>query len=121
MATNYFKVVATDGCKTFEPVGQWNGMWFGVAKVVDEAEIKRLTERGCRELTEAQYEAEVKKKAMQQSSLDDYRQVLATPVVPPVANPQAGSSSSVIPAEPPKVEQVIKPAPIPARRKSVVT
>lgn len=119
MAAKFFKLLATDGCKTFEPTGQWNGAWFGVAKVIEDAEIDRLTKRGCKELTEAEYDAEVKKKAAQHSSLDDFRQVLATQVaLPAAANAPA---SNVIPAEPPKVEQVVKASPIPSRRKSVVT
>jgi succinate dehydrogenase flavin-adding protein (antitoxin of CptAB toxin-antitoxin module) len=93
-------------------------VWFGVAKVVDDAEIERLTKRGCTEITEEQYNSEVKKKAAQRSALDDYRQILAVPDAQLVAKAQPESSPKP-PAEPPPVEQVVKAAPVP-RRKSVV-
>lgn len=114
MAVKYFRLMATDGCPSFEPTGHFNGSWYGVARVENEAEISRLVARGCKEITEEQYQAELKKKAGLQASLDDFR--LVTVDVRPAANPQQASTPKPPPPQELKIEQVAKPAAIPPRR-----
>lgn len=116
MATSYFRVMATDATPTFEPISQWMGVWSGVAKVEDDAEISRLKKLGRAELTAEQYESESKKKASLRQGFQDYREVASgLSLVQP-----AVESGDQKPAEPSQqtIESVTKPAPVPPRRRS---
>jgi hypothetical protein len=75
MEKKYFFVMASDGATNFEPTGQYNHKFFGVALVETQAEYDALKARGCRELTKQEYDEEFKKKAQLQSLLDDYRPI----------------------------------------------
>lgn len=91
MSAKFFSLMATDDCPSFEPVSCWQGAWSGVAKVELESEQERLLKRGCREITEDEYVATVKKKAQQQSQFPAYREVPQTlgDVRPAARSPQA--------------------------------
>ena len=126
--TKYFRLMATDACPFFEPTSQYSGVWSGVAKVSSDAEIERLTKRGSREITEAEYNDEIKKKALLQDGFQDFRPVFSQPppvrAAAPVAPEPTKAPTPAAPPTPTKalpVEEVAKPAPIPRRRSSVVT
>lgn len=120
----YFRVVATDATPTFEAISQWMGVWSGIAKVDDEAEIARLRKLGKPELTPAEYEAERKKKASLRPSFHEFREVMGSgsPVqLAAKAAEVAAQQSPAPPAELPSVQVIAQPSPVPPRRKSVAT
>lgn len=105
---SYFAVLGLDNTPTFEPVGQWAGVWSGVAKVEDEAEAERLRKLGRKEITEQEFESELKKKALSHHQSQGLREVAGSAVHP--ALPAAASTLMPF-AEPPTPPP---PAPSPA-------
>jgi hypothetical protein len=122
----FFCVVSTDNTPTFEPLGQWQGKWFGVARVEDEKEIERLRKLKKKELTEAEYTETVKKKATLQQGYRDFREVpVATPAElaakrPPPGTEAGASATPVATPKPPTIPTatIQQPKTIPPRRKS---
>lgn len=112
MPARFYRLMATDACPQFEPTGHFNWSWFGVAKVEDEAEITRLTKRGCTEITELEYLDAVKKKAASQSALDSFRLVES---VAQCAARKAAPTAEPAPAPAPAIADVAKPSPVPRR------
>ena len=75
MEKKYFFVMASDGAINFQPTGQYNHKFYGVADVDSQDEYDRLKARGCREISKAEYDEEYKKKAGLQGLLDEYRPI----------------------------------------------
>lgn len=129
MATKYFRVVGTDNVPDFEPLSQWAGVWSGVAAVTDEALQEKLISQGKTELSEAEYNEELKKKQGLPQRFHDWREVTgssvamaAKPAEAPAEVPPASDQPATEP--PPAVNaeggETIAPAPLPkARAKSV--
>jgi hypothetical protein len=130
MATKFFRVVATDNVPSFQSISQWAGVWFGVAAVDDVALQEKLISQGKAELTEAEYESELKKKPGMQGSFPDWREVAgsgvqmaakhAAPVEPQQPISQQGQSEPPIEpvnaGAPPDGSQAVAPAPLPKAR-----
>jgi predicted aminopeptidase len=99
MEKKYFFVMASDGAINFQPTGQFNHKFFGVADVDSQEEYDRLKSRGCRELTKEEYDEEFKKKAQLQSLLDDFRPVMEVSRAQPAASkatpPEQGKSATL--------------------------
>lgn len=126
--TKYFRVVATDNVPNFEATSQWAGVWSGVAEVDDEVIQQRLIDAGKQELTQEEYDAELKKKQGMQGRFHDWREVagsavgmVAKPAVPAeqsrpapasqpdqISVPQETIQAAAIPK--PRAKSVQKPA-----------
>ena len=116
MSAKYFSVMATDGTPTFEPVDHFSGVWYGVAKVDDPEEIKRLSDRGTKEITEKEYHEAVEKKAQGVSSLTSLR--AAIPQTAAEAARDAARAASDKKAT--TIEEVSTPGKVPRRTSSPI-
>jgi hypothetical protein len=129
MATKYFRVVGTDNVPDFEPLSIWAGVWAGVVAVSDETLQNKLISQGKTELSEAEYNDELKKKQGLPQRFHDWREVTGSSVAmaakPAAATADAPPSSNQPASEPPpsvtaEGEETIAAAPLPkARAKSV--
>jgi hypothetical protein len=75
MEKKYFFVMASDGANGFQPTGQYNHKFYGVADTDSKEEYDRLKLRGCRELTKEEFDEESKKKAGLQNLWDEFRPI----------------------------------------------
>jgi hypothetical protein len=120
----FFRLFATDESPYFDPVGHITGTWYGVGKIEgDEVELARLRKRGAAEISKAEYEDQLKKKAQGQSPSDNFRLVPSSQGVPLAAERAAKPEAE--PARPPKVaelslDSLAKPAPVPQRRRAEI-
>lgn len=112
----FYRLMATDESPQFEPVGNYKGTWWGVAMVEDAAEIARLDKRGCRQISQQDYEAAVKKKLGQQDSLGTSRPVPdSTQMVSLIERPAAPPVAKSV--EPPDVSSVVKASKVPLSKR----
>jgi len=122
----FFCVVATDSTPTFEPLGQCQGKWYGVAQVEDEKEIERLRKLKKQEITEAEFAEAVKKKATLQQGYQDFREVPVATVAElvakrPSSGTDAGAAATPVATSKPAAiptATIQQPKTIPPRRKS---
>lgn len=111
MDTRYFRAMATDNLPGFEPLGQWAGAWFGVVAVNDEEVLNKLIANKNTELSEAEYNEELKKKQELPQHFQPLRHVPQS--LGRVAQPAETAAKSV-PAN--SIEAPIIPAPTPAEK-----
>lgn len=111
MDAKYFHVQAMDGAQSFIATGSFNHKFHGVTEVTDEVEYTRLKDRGCREITQVEYEDALKKKAQTPHSLEAFHpaphnlavQLVAEKVTPPKSvDVDAVRAVSQFPARTPK-------------------
>jgi len=136
----YFRLMATSESPFFEPIAEWAGAWYGVAKVEDEKEAQRLIDLKVTELTPEQYALEVKKKAAPPNNSPDFRPVFTAqePVVqravhspsdtrawtidgPIDVPPKAPAPTELFGLDTPSHAQLSSAVPIPARKRSTVS
>ena len=116
MAERYFAVMMNGNAPAGSvAVDNSSGTWIGVVKISDPAEADRVAKICMKEITQQQYEADLKKKAEQLSASENYRHVASSLSAPPVAK----ASVSNQPPQPQKellIQDIRQPTPVPRRR-----
>ncbi len=117
--SKFYHLLDVDQCPYFEQTTFFSGKWSGVAQVDDLPEQERLNKRGCRQITQEEYETAVKKKREEQDSLGLFRAVIDSSTVGMLlAKPAPSAPNNPQPVrQEHTLENIIKPAKAPTGKR----